>query len=84
MAVHLRSILSQSAVIPPTTNKGPSNDFGPRVGAGCFDCGEDTHNKSDCPNPHKFTTCQISEVKGHSARACPNPRKFTANYLPDL
>ncbi|SPN97758.1 related to hexamer-binding protein HEXBP [Cephalotrichum gorgonifer] len=48
---------------------------------GCFNCGEDDHNKADCPHPTKFTgTCKNCDEEGHMAKDCPTRGPMACNY----
>ncbi|GAW18051.1 hypothetical protein ANO14919_075200 [Xylariales sp. No.14919] len=45
---------------------------------GCFNCGQEGHNKADCPNP-RVQKCRHCNEEGHMIRDCPTapPREFT-------
>ncbi|KAL7622928.1 hypothetical protein AAE478_006607 [Parahypoxylon ruwenzoriense] len=47
-------------------------------GRACFNCGEEGHNKADCPKP-RVMKCRHCDQEGHLIRDCPTapPREFT-------
>ncbi|TGJ78778.1 hypothetical protein E0Z10_g9983 [Xylaria hypoxylon] len=47
-------------------------------GGTCFNCGQEGHNKVDCPNP-RVQKCRHCDEEGHMVRDCPTapPREFT-------
>ncbi|KAI3322455.1 hypothetical protein HD806DRAFT_126037 [Xylariaceae sp. AK1471] len=59
----------------------PTGEDGARGGGGggaCFNCGQEGHNKADCPNP-RVQKCRHCNEEGHLIRDCPTapPREFT-------
>ncbi|KAJ8123910.1 hypothetical protein ONZ43_g249 [Nemania bipapillata] len=72
----------------PAGNDGGANGFdafagddgarGGGGGGGCFNCGQEGHNKADCPNP-RVQKCRHCNEEGHLVRDCPTapPREFT-------
>ncbi|KAK5086765.1 hypothetical protein LTS08_007178 [Lithohypha guttulata] len=66
---------------PPTADDtGPPGDGDEgtaRARGGCFNCGEEGHNKADCTKPRVFTgTCRTCNQEGHRASDCPSKPKF--------
>ncbi|RYP19494.1 hypothetical protein DL765_003334 [Monosporascus sp. GIB2] len=56
---------------------GAATSGGAEAGSGgnraCFNCGQEGHNKAECPNERVFTgTCRVCEKEGHMAKDCPD------------
>ncbi|KAI1362565.1 hypothetical protein F5Y08DRAFT_329990 [Xylaria arbuscula] len=62
----------------------PAGDYDAAAGEGgggggaCYNCGQDGHNKADCPNP-RVLKCRHCNEEGHMVRDCPTapPREFS-------
>ncbi|KAF3058289.1 Zinc finger protein GIS2 [Daldinia childiae] len=56
-------------------HSGPQDGGGGRA---CFNCGQEGHNKAECPNP-RVLKCRHCNEDGHTIRGCPTapPQEFT-------
>ncbi len=60
---------------------GGGGDAGGERKKGCFKCGQEGHNKANCPQPDVKRACFNCGQEGHNKQDCPNPPKARYKIL---